>query len=319
MAYDVAAILKIVASSVDDAALAAKRMVATSLDDVGTSAKVATAKSAGVVIDDAAAMPQYAHGLNPDRELPVVAKITVLSLLNKAILIPLALALSVWAPWSIPPLLAIGGAFLCFEGVEGVIEKFWGGIHESADDPNLSPAEAEKLRVSTAAKTDFVLSAEIVVISLSTMAAAPLAQKAMALVLASFLMTVGVYGVVAIIVKMDDVGLYLAERDDPVSQRIGRGLVRSMPVLLRALSAIGIVAMLWVGGHILLVGLDELGWHWLYDAVHHVEEVVADLLPAVGDALAWLTNTFASALLGLLVGAVVVAVVHMVPRRRSPH
>lgn len=303
MAYDVAAILKIVGSSLDDAALAAKRMVATSLDDVGTSAKVATAKSAGVVIDDTAAMPQYAHGLSPERELPVVAKITVLSLLNKAILIPLALALSVWAPWSIPPLLAIGGAFLCFEGVEGIIEKFWGGVHASADDPALPPAEAEKLRVSTAAKTDFVLSAEIVVISLSTMAAAPLAQKALALVLAGFLMTVGVYGVVAIIVKMDDVGLAFVRRGvatgNGTMQRAGSGIVAMMPAVLTGLAYLGTVAMLAVGGGIL---------------GHHVPAIEA--IAHGGGAFAGVIEVALGTLLGGIAGAVLVGIAHLIHRLR---
>jgi hypothetical protein len=306
MAYDVAAILKIVGSSLDDAALAAKRMVATSLDDVGTSAKVATAKSAGVVIDDTAAMPQYAHGLSPERELPVVAKITLLSLLNKAILIPLALALSVWAPWSIPPLLALGGAFLCFEGVEGIIEKFWGGVHESADDTNLSPAEAEKARVSNAAKTDFVLSAEIVVISLSTMAAAPLAQKALALVLAGFLMTVGVYGVVALIVKMDDVGLACVRRGvargNAALQRLGTGIVSMMPAVLTGLSYLGTVAMLAVGGGIL---------------AHHVPAVAA--VAHGGGALAGAIELALGTLLGAVAGGVLVAIAHLVHRLRRKH
>jgi uncharacterized protein len=302
MAYDVAAILKIVGSSLDDAALAAKRMVATSLDDVGTSAKVATAKSAGVVIDDTAAMPQYAHGLSPERELPVVAKITLLSLLNKAILIPLALALSVWAPWSIPPLLALGGAFLCFEGVEGVIEKFWGGVHESGDETGLSPAEAEKARVRNAAKTDFVLSAEIVVISLSTMAAAPLAQKALALVLAGFLMTVGVYGVVAIIVKMDDVGLAFMRRGvatgNRAMQRAGSRIVLAMPGVLTGLAYLGTIAMLAVGGGIL---------------AHHVPAVAA--VAHDGGTFAGVIELGLATLLGGVAGAVLVAVAHLLKRR----
>ncbi len=301
MAYDVAAILKIVGSSLDDAALAAKRMVATSLDDVGTSAKVATAKSAGVVIDDAAAMPQYAHGLSPERELPVVAKITVLSLLNKAILIPLALALSVWAPWSIPPLLALGGAFLCFEGVEGIVEKFWGGVHESSDETGLSPAEAEKLRVSTAAKTDFVLSAEIVVISLSTMAAAPLAQKTLALVLASFLMTVGVYGVVAAIVKMDDIGLAFMRRGvatgNAAMQRAGSRIVLMMPGVLTGLSYLGTVAMLAVGGGIL---------------AHHVPAIEA--IAHAGGGFAGVIELTLATLLGGIAGGMLVAVAHLLKR-----
>jgi hypothetical protein len=302
MAYDVAAILKIVGSSLDDAALAAKRMVATSLDDVGTSAKVATAKSAGVVIDDTAAMPQYAHGLSPERELPVVAKITVLSLLNKAILIPLALALSVWAPWSIPPLLALGGAFLCFEGVEGIIEKFWGGVHESSNETGLSPAEAEKLRISTAAKTDFVLSAEIVVISLSTMAAAPLAQKALALVLAGFLMTVGVYGVVAVIVKMDDIGLAFMRRGvatgNVAMQRAGSRIVLMMPGVLTGLSYLGTVAMLAVGGGIL---------------AHHVPAIEA--VAHAGGEFAGAIEVALGTLLGAVAGGVLVAIAHLLHRR----
>jgi hypothetical protein len=172
--------------------------------------------------------------------------------------------------------------------------------------------------VRGAITTDFILSAEIMVIALNEVADEPLLSRAIILTIVAIVITALVYGVVAVIVKMDDVGLYLAERENPMSQRIGRGLVKSMPVLLRALSTIGIVAMLWVGGHILLVGLDELGWHWLYDAVHHAEEAVASAIPALGGLLGWLTNTLASALLGRVVGAVVVAVMHLVHRRREP-
>jgi predicted DNA repair protein MutK len=306
------------AALLDDIAALAK-LAAASVDDIGAAAGKAGTKSLGVVVDDTAVTPRYVHGFTANRELPIIRRIAVGSIRNKLLFIlPAALLLSQFLPWLLTPILMLGGTYLCYEGAEKVWEVV-SGHHEDSELPAAAQgSDHEDVMVRGAITTDFILSAEIMVIALNEVADEPLLSRAIILTIVAVVITALVYGVVALIVKMDDVGLYLAERENPVSQRIGRGLVKSMPVLLRALSAIGIVAMLWVGGHILLVGLDELGWHWLYDAVHHAEEVVADLLPAVGGALAWLTNTLASALLGLVVGGVVVAVMHVIPRRRQP-
>jgi hypothetical protein len=170
--------------------------------------------------------------------------------------------------------------------------------------------------VNGAIRTDFILSAEIMVIALNEVADEPFVSRAVILAVVALIITILVYGVVALIVKMDDIGLRLAQSGNGASAATGRGLVRAMPKVLKVLSTVGIVAMLWVGGHILLVGVDELGWTWPYGLVHHAEEAVASV-PAVGGLLAWLTNTLASAFVGLLVGAVVVAVMHLVPKRKG--
>ena len=167
--------------------------------------------------------------------------------------------------------------------------------------------------VRGAITTDFILSAEIMIIALNEVADEPFMSRAIILVLVALAITALVYGVVAVIVKMDDVGLHLAGRDNPLPQRVGRALVAGMPVVLKVLSTVGIAAMLWVGGHILLVGVDTLGWHWLYDQVHTIETLVSHAVPAAGSFLAWLVNTLASALVGLLVGGVAVAVMHLLP------
>jgi len=306
------------AALLDDIAALAK-LAAASVDDIGAAAGKAGSKAVGVVVDDTAVTPRYVHGFTPNRELPIIRRIAAGSIRNKLLIIlPVALLLSQFLPWALTPILMLGGTYLCYEGAEKVWEVVSGHHAPDADVPaGARGREQEDVMVRGAITTDFILSAEIMVIALNEVADEPLVSRAIILAVVAVAITALVYGVVALIVKMDDVGLYLAQRDDPVSQRIGRALVRSMPVLLRALSAIGIVAMLWVGGHILLVGLDELGWHGLYDLVHHAEEAVAGALPALGGLLAWLTNTFASALLGLLVGGIVVAVTHVLPWRRG--
>ncbi len=307
------------AALLDDIAALAK-LAAASVDDIGAAAGKAGSKSLGVVVDDTAVTPRYVHGFTANRELPIIRRIAVGSIRNKLLFIlPAALLLSQFVPWLLTPILMVGGTYLCYEGAERIWEVVSGHHEEGHELPAAAQGrDHEDVMVRGAITTDFILSAEIMVIALNEVADEPLLSRAIILTLVAIAITALVYGVVAVIVKMDDVGLYLAERENPMSQRIGRGLVKAMPALLRALSTIGIVAMLWVGGHILLVGMDELGWHWLYDAVHHAEEVVAGLVPAVGGALAWLTNTLASAVLGLAVGAVVVAVMHLVHRRREP-
>ena len=304
------------AALLDDIAALAK-MAAASVDDVAAAAGKAGTKSLGVVVDDTAVTPQYVHGFTPDRELPIIRRIAIGSVRNKLLIIlPAALLLSWFLPWLLTPLLMAGGTYLCYEGAEKVWEVLRGhGEHAERVPAAAMGREQEDIMVRGAITTDFILSAEIMVIALNEVIDEPLVSRAIILALVAVAITALVYGVVALIVKMDDIGLHLAERRNPALQRLGRGLVRGMPVLLRALSSLGIVAMLWVGGHILLVGLAELGWAWPYDAVHHAQEAVADLMPALGGVLGWTTNTLASALLGLAVGGVVVALMHVVPRR----
>ncbi|HEX6888366.1 MAG TPA: DUF808 domain-containing protein, partial [Candidatus Nanopelagicales bacterium] len=292
---------------------------AASVDDIGAAAGRAGAKSLGVVVDDTAVTPRYVHGFTPDRELPIIRRIALGSLRNKLLIIlPAALLLSQILPWLLTPILMLGGAYLCYEGAEKVWEAVSGHHDAHADTPAATQGQdQEDVMVRGAITTDFILSAEIMVIALNEVAEEPLVSRAIILAMVAVAITVLVYGVVALIVKMDDIGLHLAEREHSVAQRIGRGLVTGMPALLRALSTVGIVAMLWVGGHILLVGTDELGWHALHDLVHHAEEAVASAVPALAGLLTWLTNTAASALLGLLVGAVLVGIMHLIPRRRA--
>jgi predicted DNA repair protein MutK len=301
----------------DDIAALAK-LAAASVDDVGAAAGRASAKAAGVVVDDTAVTPRYVHGFTPDRELPIIKKIAIGSLRNKLLIIlPVALLLSQFLPWLLTPLLMVGGTYLCYEGAEKIWEKVSGHHEEHEDEPaGAQGAEQEKTMVSGAIRTDFILSAEIMVIALNEVTNEPFVSRAVILAVVAVLITVLVYGVVGLIVKMDDIGLHLAERDSGAAQAVGRFLVRGMPKLLALLSTVGIVAMLWVGGHILLVGVDELGWHGPYSLVHHLEEAVHGVA-GVGGLFAWLANTLASAVIGLVVGAVVVTVMHFLPQRKK--
>jgi len=294
----------------DDVAVLA-RAAATSVDDVAAGASRASVKAAGVIVDDAAVTPRYVEGFRPERELPMIKRIAVGSLRNKLLLIlPAALLLSELLPWLLTPILMIGGTYLCYEGAEKLWELV--GPHHAASEQTAQPEDEDAL-VRGAIRTDFILSAEIMVIALDEVADEPLLSRALILVFVALAITAGVYGVVALIVKMDDAGLHLARTGEGGAASLGRGLVRAMPMVLSVLSKVGIAAMLWVGGHILLVGLDELGVSLPYDTVHHLEEDVHDVLGGVGG---WLTNTAASAILGLLVGAIVVAVLH---RRKGAH
>ena len=294
-----------------DDVVAMAKLAAASVDDVAAAAGRASAKAAGVVVDDTAVTPRYVQGFTPDRELPIIKRIAVGSLRNKLLIItPAALVLSQFIPWVLTPILMLGGTYLCYEGAEKIWEKIAG--HEEHETPAAAvDDDHEKSMVSSAIRTDFILSAEIMVIALNEVEDEPFLSRAIILVLVAIGITVLVYGVVGLIVKMDDVGLHLAGRESGAARTVGRGLVAGMPKLLSALSTIGIVAMLWVGGHILLVGVDELGWHTLYDWVHHAEEAVG------GGALGWCVNTLASAVIGLVVGAVVVAVVTAAKKARS--
>jgi predicted DNA repair protein MutK len=299
----------------DIAALA--RMAAASVDDVGAAAGRASAKAAGVVVDDTAVTPQYVHGMAAERELPVIGRIARGSLRNKLVFIlPAALLLSQFLPWLLSPILMLGGTYLCYEGVE----KVWERLSDHAEHQLAAEAgpQAEEGMVASAIRTDFILSAEIMVIALNEVADASFVPRAVILAVVAVAITVLVYGVVALIVKMDDVGLGLAQRPSAFSRRVGRGLVHAMPRLLAVLSVVGVAAMVWVGGHILLVGTDDLGWHAPYDHVHHWEEHVHDAVSGVGVLLGWLLNTGVSAAIGAVVGAFVVTAMHVLPvGRRS--
>jgi uncharacterized protein len=302
----------------DVAALA--RLAAASVDDIGAAAGRATAKAAGVVIDDTAVTPQYVHGITADRELPMIKRIAIGSLRNKLVFIlPAALLLSQFAPWVVTPILMLGATYLCYEGAEKVLAWFPGHSgHDSQAAPTaVTGQDAEKQMTAGAIRTDFILSAEIMVIALNEVADQSFWPRFAILVVVAFVITAAVYGVVALIVKMDDIGLSLAQRTSRFAQRIGRGLVAAMPKLLSALSTVGTVAMLWVGGHILLVGTDDVGWHAPYGLVHHAEDFVHHAVQGVGGVLAWLVNTAASAVVGLVVGAVVVAIMHVLPFGRK--
>ncbi|OBJ47068.1 DUF808 domain-containing protein [Mycobacterium sp. 1423905.2] len=294
----------------DDVAMLA-RATAASVSGVGPAAGRATAKAAGVVIDDTAVTPQYVHGLSPDRELPIIRRIGIGSLRNKLLFIlPGAMVLSQFAPRLLTPILMLGAIYLCYEGAE----KLWEAIR-GHDEQSHAPV-TEGHMVSSAIRTDFILSAEIMVIALNEVAEQAFLPRLIILIIVALVITVAVYGVVGAIVKMDDLGLRLTKSASRPGQTIGRGLVAGMPRLLTVLSGVGTAAMLWVGGHILLVGTDELGWHAPYSVVHHGEEHARHVVDSVGPVLAWLLNTAASAVVGLLVGAVVVSLAHLLPFRR---
>ena len=279
--------------------------IATVLDDVATMTKVAAKKTAGVLGDDLALNAQQVTGVNADRELPVVWAVALGSLLNKAILVPAALAISAFAPWAITPLLMVGGAFLCFEGFEKVAHKF---LHSPEEDQAHREAHAQALadekvdmaayerdKVKGAIRTDFILSAEIIVIALGTVATAPLQQQLAVLVAVAIAMTVGVYGFVAGIVKMDDVGLWLSRKPGAAAQAVGRFLLAAAPKLMKLLTVLGTAAMFLVGGGILVHGVPPL-----HHAIAHLAEGQAWLVSV-------LVENGANALVGVVAGALVVA------------
>jgi predicted DNA repair protein MutK len=299
----------------DDVAALAK-LAAASVDDVGIAAGRASMKAAGVVVDDAAVTPAYVRGLAADRELPIITRIALGSLRNKLLIIlPVALLLSEIAPTLVEVILMFGGCFLAYEGAHKVMHAVRKDDHEHDVPVVLQGPEAESTTIAGAIRTDFILSAEIMVISLKEVLDEPIVSRAVILALVGLVITAVVYGVVALIVKMDDIGLTMAGRPSPRSQRLGRLLVGGMPRLLAWLSVIGTAAMLWVGGHILLVGFDELGWEWPYHVVHELEHAV-DGVPGIGGVLAWVVNTLCSAIVGFVVGVVIASVVARLPRRR---
>jgi len=291
--------------------------IATLLDDVAILTKVAAKKTAGVLGDDLALNAQQVAGVKADRELPVVWAVAKGSLLNKVILVPAALAISAFAPWAVLPLLMVGGAFLCYEGFEKLTHKFSRSTDEDAahhaelvqamSDPALDLVALEKEKIKGAVRTDFILSAEIIIISLGTVAAAPFMTRVSVLSAISFIMTVGVYGLVAGIVKLDDGGLSLSQRSgDAYSARLlrafGRGVLMAAPWLMKGLSVAGTAAMFLVGGGILTHGIS---------GVHSWIERLADgmaPLPGIGGTLQWLTRVLLDAAAGILAGALALAV-----------
>ncbi len=297
----------------DDVSIIA-RTAAASLDDIGVAASRAGTKAAGVVIDDAAVTPSYVTGLSPARELPIIWQITKGSLKNKLlILLPGALLLSEFLPSAIIFILMAGGLYLSYEGAEKIIEKLGGEKHgETLEDPIDDPVEFEKKRIAGAVRTDLILSAEIMAITLNEVAAETLLTRGAVLALVGLVITVVVYGAVALIVKMDDVGLHLSQKPSEIAQSLGKLLLRGMPWLLKALSVIGTIAMLWVGGGILIHGLHELGLHNLSDFSHGLQHGVEELTGGLGGFLGWLTYATISAIVGLIAGAVLVFVLHKV-------
>ncbi len=293
----------------DDVA-AIVRIAAASVDDVAAGAAKAGAKAAGVVIDDAAVTPQYVSGADPSRELPMIKRIFWGSLRNKLLIIlPALLLISAFIPAVIPFILMLGGTYLCYEGAEKVWHKLRGhSATEQAPAVERGP-EAEAKVTKGAITTDFILSCEIMVISMNEVADESLWIRAVILVIVAFAITIIVYGAVALIVKMDDIGLHLTTRDSAGFRRFGELLVTGMPAVLGAITLIGTIAMLWVGGHIMLQGAYDLGWHLPYDVVHTLETPFAEI-PVVGGFLAWLVNTLSSAVLGLAWGSLVLILVH---------
>ena len=299
------------------------RLAAASLDDAAGQAARAGGKAVGVVVDDTAVTPRYVVGLAAERELPIVGRIALGSLRNKLLyLLPGALALGLAAPWAITPLLMLGGAYLCFEGAEKVQELLWphaaaahGGRPGAA--ATRDPRRLEDERVRGAVRTDLVLSAEIMAITLATVADAAFWTQAFVLVVVGVAITALVYGVVALVVKADDAGAALAASGPLPARALGRALVRGMPVFLKILSAVGTAAMLWVGGGIIAHGLEGYGVAAPAEAVAAAAEVAAEALPATGAAAApaaagWLVTAAGYGLLGLAVGAVLVPLVQRV-------
>ncbi|KPP95078.1 DUF808 domain-containing protein [Erythrobacter sp. HL-111] len=297
----------------DDVSVIA-RAAAASVDDISVAAGKAGTKTAGVVIDDAAVTPSYVTGLSPARELPIIWSITKGSLFNKlVILLPGAILLSEFLPGAIIWILMLGGAFLSYEGAEKVMEKLgWAKHGKTVEDEIGDPAEFEKKRVAGAIRTDLILSAEIMAITLNELDLPTWWERALALALVGLVVTVAVYGAVALIVKMDDAGLHLSRQEGTASRRLGRFLLASMPRLLVALSLIGTVAMLWVGGGIIVHGTHEVGFDLLYDFAHGIEYAVKGATGALSGVLGWASYAAVSAVIGLVLGFVIALVLHKV-------
>ena len=323
MATSLLALLDDIATVLDDVAVMSKiaaRKSAAMADDVAVLTKVSAQKTAGVLGDDLALNAQQVTGVSANREIPVVWQVAKGSLLNKAILVPAALLISAFAPWAVTPLLMVGGAFLCFEGFEKLAHKL---LHSKAEDdrhdaeleaaladPAVDLVALEKGKIKGAVRTDFILSAEIIVISLGTVAAASFAQRVSVLVGISILMTVGVYGLVAGIVKLDDLGLYLTRQTSAARKALGRGILALAPWLMKALSVLGTAAMFLVGGGILVHGVP---------ALHHGVGAMAGAvgLGPLGGLWQGLAAAILNGLAGVVAGAAVVGLLALARRIRA--
>ncbi|WGW02680.1 DUF808 domain-containing protein [Tropicibacter oceani] len=293
----------------DDVAGIAK-VAAASVDDVAAAAAKAGSKTAGVLIDDAAVTPKYVHGFEPARELPIIWRIARGSFFNKlVILLPAALLLASFAPWMVPPLLILGGSYLCFEGAEKIVHVLMphddhsggpDGSHDIGD-----PMHLEEQKIKGAIKTDFILSAEIMTIALSVIDSPNIWMQAATLALVGVMITVAVYGAVAVIVKMDDIGLWLSQVGRlGLTRALGRGIVKFMPWLLKGLTIVGTAAMLWVGGSIIIHSLAQMGWHMPEETIHDIAVAYGNHQPA----LEWMITAGIDFVLGLAWGLVLIPV-----------
>ena len=302
----------------DDVAAIAK-VAAASVDDIAAAAAKAGAKAAGVVIDDAAVTPKYVHGFEAKRELPIIWRIALGSLKNKLIiLLPAALLLSSFAPTWITPLLMLGGAYLCFEGAEKVFHMFFphADAEVNEDFDTKDPAHLEEEKVAGAIKTDFILSAEIMTIALAAIPESNIWFEAITLAIVGTAITVAVYGTVALIVKMDDLGLFMAARGKLRTTRaLGRGLVVGMPVLMSVLSTVGTSAMLWVGGSIIIHGMEELGLPWLGHLIEGWAVAAGHAVPSAAGFIEWVVKAAIDGVLGLALG---IALIPLVTRVIGP-
>ena len=310
----------------DDIATLAKA-TASSIDDVASSAVKVSSKAVGVVIDDTAVTPQYVSRLSPKRELPIIGKIAKASLINKLVVIlPIALLLTWFAPAVLPYLLIAGGAYLCFEGAEKVLESLhWLPEHEATTgEAPQSPEEVEKGIISSASRTDLILSSEIMLVSMDGLNTESMSMRVAVLIAVAFFMTFFVYGIVAVLVRMDDFGLRLAKGathpDDNLpgpADNIGRGIVRVMPKVFNAIGVVGTVAMLWVGGHLVIENLAKVGVGFFHNVVSTIEHALA----SGGGFLGWLVETACAAVFGIVLGSlitgVVVGVSHLFRRGRG--
>jgi predicted DNA repair protein MutK len=301
----------------DDVATIAK-VAAASIDDVSAAASKAGVKAAGVVVDDTAVTPRYVTGFTPDRELPIIWRITKGSLFNKLVLIlPVLLLLSAFAEWAITPILMLGGAYLCFEGAEKLIHALRKDKTSLEEDAAIVADKAhEESMVKGAIRTDFILSGEIMVIALNEVLDEAFVMRAATLAVVAVAITAAVYGVVGLIVKMDDIGLAMTQRASAASRRVGRALVALMPRLLAALATIGTAAMLWVGGQIFLHGLDEFHIGGLGHGLHDFAHKVAGGLPGAS-VWEWLIGAAGAGLFGLLLGSIIVGLLHLVPGKKA--
>ena len=302
----------------DDVAALAK-LAATSIDDVGAAAGRASMKAAGLMVDDTAVTPTYVHGIAAERELPIIKRIAKGSIRNKLLFIlPAALVLSEFLPTVVELILIGGGTFLCYEGAHKIVHAIKGDDHDHDVPAAVKGPGAEESTVAGAIRTDLILSGEFMVIALIVVIEEPFLSRAAVLVVVAVLVTIVVFGLVALIVKMDDVGLMMTQQDSARSEWIGRRLVSAMPKVLTFLTVVGTAAMLWVGGHILIAGAHELGWDWPYDLVHDAAHQVEDV-GRVGGFLAWLVNTAISAVVGLAWGCLVMAAAAVAPFNRTSH